>query len=194
MAKVKGPLFSMDARGQIGKTLVYLGWKGLKTVRSYVVPANPNSADQQTQRGYFGDAVSLWQTAGFTSDDVSAWNKLALAVKTVASGFNMFVKHYLTQLVAGNAWTTLSNVVVSSITDTGATITADIASDETTKIYYGTSLTNMRESDSLVFGTGDTEVDLTGLSASTTYYFYLINEEASEGARTGIYEFTTAAA
>lgn len=193
MAKVKGPLFSMDARGQIGKTLVYLGWKGLKTVRQYVVPSNPNSAGQQTQRGYFGDAVSLWQTAGFTSDDVSAWNKLALAVKTVASGFNMFVKHYLTQLVAGNTWTTLSNVVVSSIGAAGATITVDIASDKTTKIYFGTSLTNMRESDDLDFSVDEAAVTLSGLSANTTYYFYLINEAASEGARTGIYEFTTAA-
>jgi len=52
MAKVKAPLMSFDARGQIAKSLVYLGWKGLKTVRQYVIPANPKSSDQQTQRGF----------------------------------------------------------------------------------------------------------------------------------------------
>jgi len=50
MAKVKGPLFSLDARGQIAKTLVYMGWKGIADVRKYVIPANPNTAAQQTQR------------------------------------------------------------------------------------------------------------------------------------------------
>lgn len=194
MAKVKGPLFSMDARGQIGKTLVYLGWKGLKTVRQYVIPANPNTTDQQTQRGYFANAITLWQTAGFTADDITAWNKLALAIKAVASGFNMFVRHYLDVVRAAKTWTTLKNVVISAITTTGATVTVDIASDKTTKIYYGTSTTNMRSSTALTFGTTTASVSLTGLSLGTTYYFYLINEAASEGARTGIYEFTTSAA
>jgi len=41
MAKVKGPLFSLDARGKIADTLVYMGWKGLKTVRQYVNPFKP---------------------------------------------------------------------------------------------------------------------------------------------------------
>ena len=46
MAKVSGPLFSLDARGKLGKALVYIGWKGIKTVRQWLKPANPKSADQ----------------------------------------------------------------------------------------------------------------------------------------------------
>ena len=33
MAKLHGPLFSLDARGQLGKTLVYSIWKGLNILK-----------------------------------------------------------------------------------------------------------------------------------------------------------------
>jgi len=46
MAKVDGPLFSLNARGKLGKSLVYIGWKGIKTVRQWLKPANPQSANQ----------------------------------------------------------------------------------------------------------------------------------------------------
>jgi len=46
MAKLTGPLFSLDARGKLGKSLVFIGWKGIKTVRQWLKPANPKSANQ----------------------------------------------------------------------------------------------------------------------------------------------------
>lgn len=46
MAKVTGPLMSLDARGKLGKCLVFLGWKGIKTVRQWLKPANPKDPDQ----------------------------------------------------------------------------------------------------------------------------------------------------
>ncbi|KKM06256.1 hypothetical protein LCGC14_1745880, partial [marine sediment metagenome] len=52
MAKLKGPLFSLGASGQIAKALVYFPWKGLNLVREHVVPSNPNTTGQVTQRGY----------------------------------------------------------------------------------------------------------------------------------------------
>ena len=60
MAKVSGPLFSLDARGKLGKSLVFIGWKGIKTVRQWLKPANPQSADQGDVRivlGGLGRAV-----------------------------------------------------------------------------------------------------------------------------------------
>lgn len=50
MAKVTGPLMSMDARGKFGGTIVFSGWKGRATVRQLVTPANPMSANQTAQR------------------------------------------------------------------------------------------------------------------------------------------------
>ncbi len=54
MAKLTGPLFSLDARGKLGKALVFIGWKGLKTVRQWLKPANPQSAAQGDVRLVLG--------------------------------------------------------------------------------------------------------------------------------------------
>lgn len=61
MAKVTGPLMSMDARGAIGKAIVFLGWKGIKSARMWLTPANPQSTGQGNIRtiiGALGRAVS----------------------------------------------------------------------------------------------------------------------------------------
>lgn len=54
MAKLTGPLFSLDARGKLGSALVFIGWKGIKTVRQWLKPANPQSADQGDVRIVLG--------------------------------------------------------------------------------------------------------------------------------------------
>jgi len=51
---------SIGASGKLADTLVFSAWKGIKYARQYVVPANPNTAGQQTQRGYITAAVALW--------------------------------------------------------------------------------------------------------------------------------------
>jgi len=53
MAKVTGPLLSMSARGQIGKSQVYAKWKGVPYARQLVIPANPQSAEQTVTRSTF---------------------------------------------------------------------------------------------------------------------------------------------
>ena len=58
MAKVKAPLFGFGASGKLGNALVYFGWKGLNVVREYVIPANPRTTAQVTQRGYLTGAVA----------------------------------------------------------------------------------------------------------------------------------------
>ena len=62
--KIGGIVFS-SARGPAGK---------LNTARSYVRPANPNTTDQQTQRGFFSAAVEIVRRIGssiYTND----WNR-----------------------------------------------------------------------------------------------------------------------
>lgn len=54
MAKVTGPLMSMDARGAIGKAIVFLGWKGIKDARMWLIPANPQSTGQGNIRTIIG--------------------------------------------------------------------------------------------------------------------------------------------
>jgi len=59
MAKVSGPLMSMDARGKFANTLVFSGWKGRPTVRQLVQPTNPQSADQMTARNMLSAAGAI---------------------------------------------------------------------------------------------------------------------------------------
>lgn len=50
MAKVVGPLFSLEARGALGEALVYFPWKGTNAVRQWTKPTNPRDIDQQIVR------------------------------------------------------------------------------------------------------------------------------------------------
>lgn len=54
MAKVTGPLFSLDARNKIGDAIVYSSWKGRNYVRVRIIPKNPKSDDQAEARLYVG--------------------------------------------------------------------------------------------------------------------------------------------
>jgi len=41
MAKVTGPLMSIDASGAFADTMVYAKWKGIKYSRQYAIPSGP---------------------------------------------------------------------------------------------------------------------------------------------------------
>jgi len=75
MSRVSSPLLSWGASGQIAKTQVYSQWKGRPYVRRYVVPANPNSTDQQKTRNSFKFLNGLWQY--MPSGAVAAWQLYA---------------------------------------------------------------------------------------------------------------------
>lgn len=102
MAKVDAPLFSFGARGKLGDALVYFPWKEINAVRTYTRPANPNSAAQQTQRGYMGNAVDDWHTIGIDADDSTAWDRHAATRPSPMSGFNSFVKDHIDLQVGGD--------------------------------------------------------------------------------------------
>lgn len=50
MAKVEGPLFSLEARGKIGNVMVHFPWKGRNVVRKWMKPTNPRDIDQKLIR------------------------------------------------------------------------------------------------------------------------------------------------
>jgi len=99
MAKVKAPFLSLGASGQLAKTLVGTTWKGLKIMREYVVPANPRTADQTTQRNAFTASVSAWRNYITDTDIRAAWNRKALQDPTPRSGFNSAVSGLVKILV-----------------------------------------------------------------------------------------------
>ncbi|MBA7576051.1 hypothetical protein ES695_17130 [Candidatus Atribacteria bacterium 1244-E10-H5-B2] len=193
MAKVRAPLMSFDARGKLANSLVYLGWKGLKTVRQYVIPANPKTADQQQQRGYFTTAVDEWHTDGFLSADVKAWNLLALSLKEALSGFNVYVRLKVNALIAVVTWESFTEVSPGTPAVDGTTITAKTELLTACDVYYGTKITAMFNTAEGTPVAGDLSVEITGLTASTKYYFYIKDKQDPKAARTGIYSFETTA-
>jgi hypothetical protein len=61
MAKVKGPILSLDASGQIGKSQVYGKWRGVAYARQHVVPANPRSTEQLVTRDTFTNLNDMYK-------------------------------------------------------------------------------------------------------------------------------------
>lgn len=96
MAKVNAPLLSLDASGQVGKSMVFSKWKGINYVRRYIVPANPETDDQVAVRDLVRDASQAWAT-GATVGAVIIDAAYKLAYDTAASGqalsgFNLFIR------------------------------------------------------------------------------------------------------
>lgn len=75
MPKLTGPMMSMGASGQIGKTLVFAKWKGVAYARQHVVPANPRTTKQVNNR-------AIWALIG------QAWLYAPSAVQAAFNGFS----------------------------------------------------------------------------------------------------------
>lgn len=94
MAKVTAPLLSFGASGQLAKSLVFATWRGVAYSRRHVVPANPNTADQQETRNTFGWLNNVWR---YLPSEVSeAWN--AYASGQPLTGRNALIKLNLADL------------------------------------------------------------------------------------------------
>lgn len=92
MATVKGPLFSLDASGTVGGSVVFANWKGRNYVRRHVVPANPKSVDQVSVRAMLRFLSQIWKL-GLSDGDKADWEDRA-AVDNV-SPFNAFCGYNL---------------------------------------------------------------------------------------------------
>jgi len=194
MAKVTGPLFSLSASGQIAKTLVFMKWKGIDDVRKYVIPANPNTAAQQTQRAFITAALSMWHVTDWVAADLTAWNLYATTLGRVMSGFNSFVKLFVDAGVAATTYSVMydydptpADTTCSIVFKTGLT------GVKAATIKYGVSKTAMVEGEDQAADTGEVTFALTGLTASTKYFCKVIPKEVDEVAYSGIYTFTTTA-
>ena len=60
MVKLIGPCMSLDARGQLGKALIFAKNGKTNYSKSYAVPANPNSRLQQAQRAAIRGITKGW--------------------------------------------------------------------------------------------------------------------------------------
>lgn len=207
MAKVKAPFFGLGASGQLGKSLVYFGWKGLDVVREYVVPSNPKTSGQTTQRGYLTAAVAKIHTAQaaaanpLDADDISAYALLASVVKSATTWFNQAVKEWVDCKVAGNDPLIYNDFTISDPThdsidliiylseETGSQLAAG-------KFYFGTSKTALIHSFAAVLNAGvDMDIvngDLSAFLTAGVKYFVQFRPDVGDPSvdcNSGIYHF-----
>lgn len=119
MAKTSGALFSLDASGKFGKTLVVAKWKGRQYIRQLVTPSNPQTTGQQTARaalssgGKFNNKVELGSAfeLGVTAQTPSGQSWASYFAKLAQSKF----------AASKTAYENVSNATVKGYFDTGAT-------------------------------------------------------------------------
>jgi len=180
LAKLNAPLFSFGASGSIAKALVYFPWKGLNVVRSWVSPANPQTAAQITQRGRLTACVALIHTVQaaatdpLVEKDQTAYALLGSLQPTPRTWFNTIVKQWLDQKVAVKI-----PVIYHGVTLTAASTQVTFQSGHTTessaltsgKVYYGTSKSNLNSSVDFTALELLAGKAITGLTNNVKYYF-----------------------
>lgn len=196
MSKAIAPLFSFGASGALGKSIVYFDWKGLNAVRQYVVPANPRTAKQTTQRAHLTAAVAQWHDAAPTDDDVAAYRLLGSTYPTPRTGFNAACKEAIDSRIAnanmsyiGHAWscTPGANQLEVSLDLEGDAPTAG-------KFYYGLTKSALLSSEAATIAAGAATATITGLTAGTKYFIQFRPDAGDplEGCDSGIYaEYTS---
>jgi hypothetical protein len=179
---------SMDARGQLNKTLVFMGWKGIKDVRQYVIPANPRSAGQVVQRGYMTAAVANWKSAIKNVLDVAACNLLASIEAKPMSGFNSVVKNFIriTKLaITPILWT---NGIVTVNTAGAVTITIDKVGAQAAEYVWGSSPLNMANTGMGSYTDPTLTCAMTGLVPGADVFFKVHQVTAGAENYSGIYK------
>lgn len=119
MARVTGPLMSMEASGTIGKTLTFANWVGRQYVRRWTRPANPQTQDQMDQRNAFsviGVGVSQANKCLQANSTTTKTDEQAFRDKTPSGmRWNGYIQKVLTGSGAAGynaaklAWNAISN-------------------------------------------------------------------------------------
>jgi len=118
MAKVSGPLFSIEASGAYAGTIVFAKSKGVQYVRNLVIPANPRSAGQETARNSMRAAGSAQKfvnqstqiRAGLTGTDKAEIS----AITTGSASWNSFLVDNM--IGAGNTNMLASDAIWAGLT------------------------------------------------------------------------------
>jgi hypothetical protein len=194
VAKTTAPLFGFGASGKLGNALVFGKWKGIDVARRYVIPANPNTSGQSTQRGKLTSAVAEWHdvTNPLSAADKEAWDRLAGVQATPRTGFNEFCKRAIDASIDYSAafehMFGITNIVTTAsafkadIDDSaGGTLTVTIHLGNT-KTYFPVTAT-----DAQVGGlTSFTAFNTTFAAGDTVYYWFDVPTGATYK-RSGLY-------
>ncbi len=120
MAILTGPLMSLDARGKFGGSIVYMGWKGIKSARQLVTPANPQSIAQGDSRLVMGGTGRASGKVGVDSGIHTQLKDLNL-IPDRQSKQSYLVQYIIDQYLAGTGATMTAAFVAQLALCTGHT-------------------------------------------------------------------------
>lgn len=132
MAKVTGPLMSLDASGTVGNTATFSKWKGRNYVRLRVTPQNPKTEDQATSRTYLG---ALGQ----------ALSSILTRAKDSLHVGSQFWADAVSFAPAGQSWISFASrtILGTNFGNIAAVVTAYTALSSTPKGVYDTAAANL---------------------------------------------------
>lgn len=118
MAKVDGPLFSLEARGKIGDAMVFFPWKGRHAVRRWLKPTNPRDINQKLVRqklAGIGKCVGAIESPGAVIADGAAAVVAWKAKTPAAQIWNAYmVKSAMADLANDANFTALSAAIAGA--------------------------------------------------------------------------------
>jgi len=202
MAKLKGPLFSLGATQKLGNALVFFGWKGLNVVREYVIPSNPKTTLQQTQRGYLTAAVTAIHTSqGLPTGGIDAIDTAAFALwgsiyATPRTWFNQIVKNWIDQKVASLIpiiWSDATLTPASNQITLKVNSTCESSLLTNANVKWGTSKTALINSQGVTRAQLNAGIAISGMATKTKYYLQVqpTLPIGFIGSFSGIYHATT---
>ena len=178
MAKLKAPLLSLGASGKLADALVFFPWKGLNVVREFVVPSNPKTSGQTTQRGYMTEMVGLihdfqaYAAHPLGEDDAVAYAALASTFATPRTWFNQAVKIGIDCRTAGKSPRVYGD---GSTTPGVASLAVELweinALTTAGFFHYGTSKTALIHTQASIHAANKISATLAGLTAGVKYYW-----------------------
>jgi hypothetical protein len=176
-AVITGNLFG-NMKKQLGKSVVFFRWKGINALRSYVIPSNPRTPKQMTQRNKFS-AVLLYALDCKLTIAQKFWKKFAVKMSSFNAFFSANVTAQALPLIkqscvfAKGTMTPLTPT--SAVYDDGTTTVKinfsstlsgnQLATDTMVGVVYDASLNKVYVSDTGVLRSVG-RVDVTGISLS----------------------------
>ena len=103
MAKVTGPLMSLEASGTIGNALTFSRWVGRPYVRRYTIPGNPQTLGQETHRNRFSaiGTITTWASRNNQTFDGKLLDDQAL-IKSKTPADQRWNGYLLRVMTSGN--------------------------------------------------------------------------------------------
>jgi len=198
VAKLKAPLLSLGASGAIGKTIVYFGWKGLDCAREYVVPSNPKTTPQNTQRGYVIAVVAAIHDAQvdvtnpLIEVDKSAYSLYGSTFPTPRTWFNQIAQRWLLAEVNSEVAAIYANgeFVDPATEEITITLFNHQTADQAGFMVCGTSKTALIKAVAADGVVGVHTGVFTGLTKGVKYFFQFRPTKVTDDrfvARSGIY-------